>query len=194
VQIEEQQSLIGSLQSDRTQMQDRLQQMQGTVEQVHLLETSLKETEDMLTDAQARNQSLQASKDVITTGLQLEIELLRQQVASLESTLHTERGYLSELRHDKETLQKQLELVTLRLPAPRVGFGVVSLVVEGRKKTKRSRSWCESLAVMHKSKLCRSIWRLHERSITLTYSFFDHLNTMARFLLSHVSRNPYHIV
>ncbi|MGA7075600.1 MAG: hypothetical protein WBZ42_03510 [Halobacteriota archaeon] len=127
--IDEQQSLIGSLQSDCAQMQDQLQQMQGTAEQVHLLEASLKETEGALTDAQARNQSLmeklqqvQASKDVTTTGLQHEIELLRQQVASLESTLHTERGHLSELRQDKETLKKQLELVTLRLPAPRVGF------------------------------------------------------------------------
>jgi len=89
----------------------------------------LKEADDALIEAQARNrplmeklQQVQASNDVTTTGLQHEIELLRQQLANLESTLHTERGHLSELRQDKETLQKQLELVTLRLPAPKVGF------------------------------------------------------------------------
>jgi predicted nucleic acid-binding Zn-ribbon protein len=127
--IKEQQSLIDSLQSDYTQMHDRLQQMQGAAEQARLLEVSLKEAEDALNEAHARNRSLmeklqqvQASEDVTTTGLQHEIELLRQQVASLESTLHTERGHLSELRQDKETLQKQFELVTLRLPAPKVSF------------------------------------------------------------------------
>jgi FtsZ-binding cell division protein ZapB len=62
------------------------------------------------------------SKEVVATGLQHEIELLQQKNASLESTLHTERGHLSELRQDKEPLQKQLELLTLRLPAPKVGF------------------------------------------------------------------------
>jgi hypothetical protein len=54
--------------------------------------------------------------------LQHEIELLRQQLADSEVTLHTERGHLSELRQDRETLQKQLELVTLPLPAPKIGF------------------------------------------------------------------------
>jgi predicted nucleic acid-binding Zn-ribbon protein len=127
--IKEQQSLIESLQSDCTQMQDRLQQMQDSAEQVHKLEALLKEADDALIEAQARNrplmeklQQVQASNDVTTTGLQHEIELLRQQLANLESTVHTERGHLSELRQDKETLQKQLELVTLRLPAPKVGF------------------------------------------------------------------------
>jgi len=33
-----------------------------------------------------------------------------------------ETGHNFELRQDKETLQKQLELVTLRLPAHKVGF------------------------------------------------------------------------
>jgi 16S rRNA U516 pseudouridylate synthase RsuA-like enzyme len=32
------------------------------------------------------------------------------------------RALTSELHHDKDKLQKQLELVTLRLPAPKVGF------------------------------------------------------------------------
>jgi predicted RNase H-like nuclease (RuvC/YqgF family) len=128
-QIEEQQSLIDSLQSDCTRMQDRLRKMQDTTEQAHLLKASLNELENALTDAQAHNlslteklQQLQASKDVVITGLQHEVELLRQQLANSEATLHTERGHLSELRQDKDTLQKQLELVTLRLPAPKVGF------------------------------------------------------------------------
>jgi hypothetical protein len=43
-------------------------------------------------------------------------------VADLETLLHAERGITSELRHDTEALQKQLELVTLRLPAPKAGF------------------------------------------------------------------------
>jgi hypothetical protein len=32
------------------------------------------------------------------------------------------RALSSELHHDKDNLQKQLELVTLRLPAPKVSF------------------------------------------------------------------------
>ncbi len=59
------------------------------------------------------------SKDVVATGMHHEIELLQQKVASLEGALHTERGHLSELRQDKDQLQKQLELVTLRLPVPK---------------------------------------------------------------------------
>jgi hypothetical protein len=54
--------------------------------------------------------------------MQHEVELLQQRVADLETLLHAERGITSELRHDTEALQKQLELVTLRLPAPKAGF------------------------------------------------------------------------
>ena len=48
----------------------------------------------------------EASNNIVVTGLQHERELLRQQLAILEAALHTERGHLSELRHDKETLEK----------------------------------------------------------------------------------------
>jgi hypothetical protein len=47
----------------------------------------------------------EASNNIVVTGLQHERELLRQQLAILEAALHTERGHLSELRHDKETLE-----------------------------------------------------------------------------------------
>jgi CHASE3 domain sensor protein len=54
--------------------------------------------------------------------LQHENELLKQKIEKLETLLQTEKGLNSDLRSDKESIQKQLELVTLRLPAPRVGF------------------------------------------------------------------------
>jgi hypothetical protein len=64
----------------------------------------------------------ETSKNTVVTGLQHENELLQQKVTNLETLLQTERGITSELRRNKETTQKQLELVTLRLPAPNVGF------------------------------------------------------------------------
>ena len=40
----------------------------------------------------------------------------------LEDKLSIYSGMVNDLKTDKESLQKQLELVTLRLPAARVGF------------------------------------------------------------------------
>lgn len=51
-------------------------------------------------------------KNTVVTGMQHDVELLQQKVADLETLLHAERGITSELRHDTEALQKQLELVT----------------------------------------------------------------------------------
>jgi hypothetical protein len=103
------------------------------------LETVTQKLDINLQKSEEHNRSLvkelrqsEASKNTIVTGLQHEIELLRQQLANTEATLQTERGHLSELRKDKETLQKQLELVTLRLPAPKVGFW--SRIFGGRTK------------------------------------------------------------
>ena len=78
-------------------------------------------------------ESLIANRATVGTGLQHENELLQQKVTNLETLLQTERGITSELRRDKETTQKQLELVTLRLPAPKVGFWA-RLFGGGRKK------------------------------------------------------------
>ncbi len=47
---------------------------------------------------------------------------LRSRSYEYEGFVHMERGHSFEFRQDKEILQKQLELVTLRLPAPKVGF------------------------------------------------------------------------
>ncbi len=59
--------------------------------------------------------------------------IVQQNITSLGGTLHAEREHLSELKHDKETLQKQLELVTLRLPVPKVSFSS-RIFGGGRKK------------------------------------------------------------
>lgn len=128
-QIREQKAKIADLQSGCTKLQDQLQSMQDATEKVLALEASLRESESSLSEYQGRERALSEelqlqknSKDIVITGLRHEIELLQQKVANLESTLHTERGHQSELRQDKDQLQKQLELVTLRLPAPKVGF------------------------------------------------------------------------
>jgi hypothetical protein len=74
------------------------------------LENDLKASEERNAPAVERLRQSQASRDAVVTGLQHEIKLLRQKVANLETLLHTERALTSELRHDNEAIQKQLEL------------------------------------------------------------------------------------
>jgi hypothetical protein len=59
------------------------------------------------------------STEVVTKGLQNEIELLKQRIQSLEEAKHVDRVIISDLRADKDNLLKQLTLVTLRLPEPK---------------------------------------------------------------------------
>lgn len=63
-----------------------------------------------------------ASQDIVITGLQNELESAKTQTKNLDEKLVIYSGIINDLKSDKETLQKQLELVTLRLSAPRVGF------------------------------------------------------------------------
>ena len=65
------------------------------------------------------------------SGLQNELDTTRTQIKTLEDKLAIFTGLNNDLKADKENLQKQLELVTLRLPAPRVGFWAW---IFGRKK------------------------------------------------------------
>lgn len=113
------------------------QQLEEDVEQ---LETISKKYKNDLTLSEERNASAveklrqsEASKNTVVTGLQHENELLQQKLTTSEMLLQTERGLNADLRRDKESIQKQLELVTLRLPAPKVGFWA-RLFGGGRKK------------------------------------------------------------
>lgn len=62
------------------------------------------------------------SRQVVVQGLQNELEKSTFQIKTLEDKLVTSTGMINDLKADKQNLQKQLELVTLRLPAPKVGF------------------------------------------------------------------------
>jgi predicted transcriptional regulator len=62
------------------------------------------------------------SHQVVVKGLQHELELVKTNVKNLEEQLFLHKGIIQGLEKDKELCQKQLELVTLRLPAPSVGF------------------------------------------------------------------------
>ena len=105
--------------------------MKGSSLVANILEEYLKgtrttdtETEDLkkkLAEKEAALSELHA-QDIVITGLQNELETVRTQVKTLEEKLVIYTGLNSDLKADKEALQKQLELVTLRLPAPRVGF------------------------------------------------------------------------
>jgi peptidoglycan hydrolase CwlO-like protein len=50
------------------------------------------------------------------SGLQNELDTARTQIKTLEDKLAIYTGLNNDLKADKEQLQKQLELVTLRLP------------------------------------------------------------------------------
>jgi esterase/lipase len=73
-----------------------------------------------------------ASQDTIIKGLQNELEIIKSQMKSLEEKLAIYVGLNNDLKADKEILQKQVELLTLRLPAPKVGFW--GRLFGGRKK------------------------------------------------------------
>jgi len=115
------------------QLEDDVERLEKIVEK---FEHDFKASEERTASAVERLRQSEASKQTVETVLQHEIELLRVKVTNLEEAMHTERAHLSEISRDKDDLKKQLELVTLRLPAPKEGFW--SRVFGRRKKEKRT--------------------------------------------------------
>jgi len=107
---------------------------------VRTLDTESKDLKKELAEKDAALAELQrlvdehTNQETAITGLQNEVETLRTQVKTLEEKLVIYTGLNNDLKNDKETLQKQLELVTLRLPPPKVGFW--SRIFGGKKKEK----------------------------------------------------------
>ena len=89
-----------------------------------------------LQQVEAQAAAKAASQDAIIIGLQNELEFTKTQMTNLEEKLAIYIGLNNDLKADKGILQKQVELLTLRLPAPKVGFWV--RVVGGQKKEKQS--------------------------------------------------------
>jgi predicted nucleic acid-binding Zn-ribbon protein len=83
---------------------------------------------EQLTDKEGELNELRAQLEEYTdqanavSGLQKELDTARTQIKTLEDKIAIFTGLNNDLKADKENLQKQLELVTLRLPPPRVGF------------------------------------------------------------------------
>lgn len=103
-----------------------IQQLESSLEELESvtqkLDANLKESEERGRSLMEKLRESEASKNVVVTGLQHRIELLEKDKTSLEVALQVEKGHSLELKADKETMQKQVELLTLRLPAPKVGF------------------------------------------------------------------------
>jgi peptidoglycan hydrolase CwlO-like protein len=105
--------------------------MKGSSLVANILEEYLKgtrttdaETEDLKKKLAEKEIALNElhTQDIVITGLQNELETLRTHVKTLEEKLAIYTGLNNDLKADKENLQKQLELVTLRLPAPKASF------------------------------------------------------------------------
>lgn len=63
-----------------------------------------------------------ASQDLVIKGLQNELGRAEIEVKNLSDKVTENAGTINELKTDKEYFKKQVELLTLRLPAPKVGF------------------------------------------------------------------------
>jgi septal ring factor EnvC (AmiA/AmiB activator) len=89
-------------------------------------EMQLSQAENAAQNEKLKNEAAQnaASQDLVIKGLQNERENAQKDVKSLSETIVNNAGTINELKADKEYFKKQLELVTLRLPPPRVGFWV----------------------------------------------------------------------
>ena len=70
----------------------------------------------------------------ITNALRYEQELTQNNFKKAEEQVVELKGQINGLNEDKQYLQKQLELVILRLPAPKEGFW---FRVFGRKKSRK---------------------------------------------------------
>ncbi len=93
--------------------------MQELLTQAEQERTSL---DDVITDLQHTIEQERTSKEMVRTGLQHELERAQDRIKLLEEQVTDLKGQLVKEADEKQNLYKQLELVTLRLPAPREGL------------------------------------------------------------------------
>ncbi len=107
--------LRDELATTKQRVSDLEQELTAKSERVQQLEEHVQGLE-----AQAAQEA--GSRETVTLGLQHRLELAQKDVSSLHEQLVMHKGQIQSMERDKEHLQKQLELVTLRLPAPKEGF------------------------------------------------------------------------
>jgi len=115
-------SLQNELETSKSHTKSLEKQLTDNVVTIKHLEQEAQEalTQSHVSEAAATKEA--ASHQVVVQGLQNEREKKNLEIKMLEDKLVTSVGIINDLKADKENLQKQLELVTLRLPPPRVGF------------------------------------------------------------------------
>jgi len=101
------------------QLENSLEELESVTQQ---LDAKLKESEERNRSLMEKSRDSEASHQTVVIGLQHRAELIEKDKASLEAALQVEKGHSLELRADKETLQKQVELQRLQLPAPKISF------------------------------------------------------------------------
>jgi DNA repair exonuclease SbcCD ATPase subunit len=143
--------LQNELQNEKTRMKTLAQGVVDKDDKIQLFEQDLTKAQEMIQQLEQSTQELQAKlkaesetyqqaitererhhKDVlneeerrhtdIANALRHEQELTQSKLEARQRELQREQEINRELRTDKEQLQKQLELVTLRLPAPKGSF------------------------------------------------------------------------
>ncbi len=115
-EVADKNDLINSLEQEKQSIRAQIE------EELAAKDEDIRKLEEGVPELIKRLEEERASKVTVTTGLQHEVELLQTNMKGLEEQLVTHKGIIQGLEKDKESLQKQLELVTLRLPAPKEGF------------------------------------------------------------------------
>lgn len=105
-----------------------------TEEELAAKDEQIQKLEEGIPELLKRLEEQRSSKETEITGLQHELERSQDRIKVLEGQVVDLKGQILDLKEDKQSLQKQLELVTLRLPAPKEGFFAR---IFGRRKKER---------------------------------------------------------
>jgi len=109
------------MQQIKTDRSASIQQLENSLEELESvtqkLDANLKESGERYRALMEQLRESEASHQTGVIDLQHRVELLEKDKASLEAALQVEKDHSLELKADKETLQKQVELLTLRLLA-----------------------------------------------------------------------------
>ncbi|MGZ4847095.1 MAG: hypothetical protein ACXV3D_02780 [Halobacteriota archaeon] len=105
--------------------------LKQTEDELAVRDENIQKLEEGIPELLRRIEQERASKETVTTGLQHELERAQDKIKQLEEQVMDLKGQVLKETDEKQNLYKQLELVTLRLPAPKEGFWAR---IFGRKK------------------------------------------------------------